>query len=544
MQTVVFLLFMATGNVAHAQQGLLQQVQLDDYYRRRQITGTDSIPYSFFMQPYAYRYSDKLYETKKDTSLLRSVVGYTIQNNSLLPYGYNDETLMPASGFQQRITAGIYFETKNLSIRIQPEFVYAANTVHDELIPPARADLGNYFGGYFAMLGNKIDMPFRFGDAANSKSYWGQSSLRYRYKWVSVGLSSESMWWGPGRYNALIMGNNAPGFLHGTASTTRPVNTPLGRIEAEVIYGGLKASGFAPAEYKRIAQLGCPQCYEPPLSDSISKRYAAGFVFAISPGNLTNLHIGLAFMSYFYRDSSLAASQLSSLFLRYTMPKDNAEIYAEYGRSDRLISPLDLFKDSVPYAYTLGIRKMIPMRNKSFISITGELTQLGLPKARLIFDRNNIFGPSNLNSYSWYTSATIRHGYTNDGQVMGASIGPGSNSQTIDIAWVQAQNQLGLKLQRVVHNTDFYYYRYFNGTIGGGNTDASWVDVSGSLYGQLSYRQFLFAGSIDYLKSINYKWQKLDGGFAEPSSLSDKKNFQVRLSVLYNINWISRIFSE
>ncbi|MDB5210580.1 MAG: hypothetical protein JWQ30_1407, partial [Sediminibacterium sp.] len=215
-----------------------------------------------------------------------------------------------------------------------------------------------------------------------------------------------------------------------------------------------------------------------------------------------------------------------------------AEIYAEYGRSDKFMSPLAIFQDSVPYAYTIGLRKMIPIRDKkSFISLTMELSHLGLPKANMIFDNSNVFGPPNPNSNSWYTSATIRHGYTNEGQVMGAAIGPGSNSQTLNISWIREQNQVGVQFQRVMHNTDFYYYHYFNGLIGGGNTDAFWTDISASLFAQWRYQQFLFAGSIDYLSSLDYKWLKLDGAFGQASSLSDKQNFQVRLSVLYSINW-------
>jgi len=534
---IVLLLFTFTSVFLYAQQGLLQQVQLDDYYRRLQMTGADTtVTHSFFVQPYSYRFHDESFRIKKNPAIITAVIGYTLQNNSLLPYSYNDESLYPASGFQQRITAGIYFEMKHLAVKFQPEFILASNTVHDELIPPARSDLNNYWGGYFAMLANRIDMPSRFGDNSISKAYPGQSSIHYKAGGFSVGISTENLWWGPGRYNALIMSNNAPGFLHGTIQTNKPLKTPIGKIEMQVVYGELKGSGVTPPEFKRLDQLGCPQCYTPPLEDK--PRKAAGYVVAIAPKGLDNLYVGMAYMSYFYQDTTLAPSALSSLFFRYVMPKDHAEIYAEYGRSDKFMSPFAIFGDSVPYGYTIGLRKMIPTRDKkSFISLAVELSHLGLPKASLIFDRNNIFGPPNPNAYSWYTSATIRHGYTNEGQVMGAAIGPGSNSQTLNVSWVREQNQIGVQFQRVMHNTDFYYYNYFNGIFGGGNTDAFWTDISASLFAQWRYQRFLFAGSVDYLSSLDYKWLKLDGAFGEPSSLSDKRNFQVRLSVLYSMDW-------
>lgn len=537
--TAALLLYTMVTCEVKAQQGLLQQTQLQDYYRRRQIQGDTSIQGSFAVQPYWPDVARKLFKQKKDTFRFQSVVGLTLQNNSSLPYGYNDESLYPAIGLQQRFTAGVLFETKDILIRLQPEWVNAENKPGMGLLPPATNSLGNYYGRYFAMLGNRIDMPSQFGDQRLSKIYAGQSAIQYKLAGFAAGISTENIWWGPARYNALIMGNNAPGFLHATIKTTEPLSTPIGKLEAQLLFGQLKESGFTPPELAPITQIGCPQCYEPPPAGK--NRNINGFVLAFSPKGMDNFSVGMAYASYKYADTALKASSLGSLFFRYAMPKDHAEIYAEYGRSDKMMSPFAMFQDSVPYGYTIGVRKMVPARKRGdFISIAVELSHLGLPKAKLIFDRNNIFGPPNPNAYSWYTSASIRHGYTNAGQVMGAAIGPGSNSQTLNIAWISGQNQLGMQLQRVMRNTDFYYYNYFNGLFGNGNTSAFWTDVSASLFAQWQYKQFLLAGSIDYLGSINYKWLKLDGDFDSPSSLSDKRNFQVRVSVLYKIDWMQK----
>ncbi len=532
----IFCLCIIAVSKLYAQQGLLQKIQLNDYYRRLQLAGDSSISGSFSVQPYTPHFVQKTGKVGKDTFLIHSTVGMSIQNNSALPYGYNDESFLPAVGFQHRFTTGVQFETKNLYINIQPEWVSATNTLRNDLLPPPASNLNNYWGKYFAMLGNRIDMPSRFGDTKISTIYPGQSAIRYQIAGLSAGISTENIWWGPARYNALISSNNAPGFLHATLNTTEPFATPIGKIEAQFIFGKLNASGVTPPEYDRIAQLGCPQCYERPIDSKT--RNVTGYAFSFTPKGMENLSIGMAYASYRYADTALQSSSLGSLFFRYVMPKDRAEIYAEYGRSDKMMGPFDMFKDSVPYGYTIGFRKLVPARKKgSFVSIAAEISHLGLPKAQLIFDRNNIWGAPNPNSYSWYTSGTIRHGYTNRGQVMGASIGPGSNSQTLNIAWVSGQNQVGIQLQRMMRNTDFYYYNYFNGIIGLGNTDAFWVDISGSLYGQWQYKQLLLAGSIDYLSSINYYWLKLDGAFGEPSSLSDKRNFQFRLSAQYMIDW-------
>jgi hypothetical protein len=539
IQRGVFLisLFLLVQNLS-AQQGLIQKIQLDDYYRQQQLIGnsTDSITNSFCLIPYQYRFKNSQNFGKKDSILLTSNFGYTMQNNSALPYSYNAETFLPVAGFQQRFTAGIQMESKHFSFIFQPEFVTAANPLLDHLLPPESNSLNNYWGKFFAMIGNKIDMPSWFGNEPISKTYLGQSAIRYKTPQFALGISTENLWWGPARFNSLVMSNNAPGFLHASLNTVAPIKTPVGKFEAQLIFGGLKNSGIMPPEFKRIEQLGCPQCYEAPPENNA--RTIAGLVVSFSPKGMENLHIGMTSVSYKYADTNLSAAKLGSLFFRYAMPKEHAEIYAEYGRSDKGIGPFDIFKDSVPYGFTIGFRKMVPLNNqKGHISISTEITHLGLSKAALIFDRNNVFGGPNPNSNSWYTNANIRHGYTNNGRVMGASIGPGTNSQTINIAWIKNQHQLGVQVQRVMRNTDFYYYNYFNGSIGAGNTSAFWVDISTSLFAQWAFKNFILAGSIDNLSSINYKWLKLDGGFADPSSLSDKRNIQLRLSLLYSVKW-------
>ncbi|WP_163277304.1 capsule assembly Wzi family protein, partial [Enterobacter hormaechei] len=67
----------------------------------------------------------------------------------------------------------------------------------------------------------------------------GQSSFRLNYKVLSVGISSENLWWGPGIYNSLLMSNNAPGFWHLTFNSRKPLKTPIGDFEWQLIGGKL-----------------------------------------------------------------------------------------------------------------------------------------------------------------------------------------------------------------------------------------------------------------------------------------------------------------
>jgi len=72
---------------------------------------------------------------------------------------------------------------------------------------------------------------------------------------------------------------------------------------------------------------------------------------------------------------------------------------------------------------------------------------------RNIFVSGSPFGVPKYNS--WYTSSIIRQGYTNQGQLLGASIGPGSNSQTINFSWNKGFNMIGIYFERITNNNDF-----------------------------------------------------------------------------------------
>jgi hypothetical protein len=84
-------------------------------------------------------------------------------------------------------------------------------------------------------------------------------------------------------------------------------------------------------------------------------------------------------------------------------------------------------------AYVAGFRKLFNASRDAHIQFTAELTQMQAPTAELIRDPD-----------SWYTHRFVRQGYTNLGRVLGAGIGPGSNSQTMEISWVKGMKRIGL----------------------------------------------------------------------------------------------------
>ncbi len=535
---LVFCMLLLIANKTHAQPGFLQNTNLSETERRLQLTD-DSAKHknaSFTIRPVS--------EFVKDSAFRRprfklTDIGYAVQNNTNLPYGENDESLYPSVGLQQRFSLGMKFQYNHLVIQLQPEFVMAANNDPVGFTP----DPGdpNYYPRYYLNVLNKVDLFSRFGTAPIQQFFPGQSSIRYYYKNMSIGVSTENIWWGPGVRNSLVMTNNAPGFAHISFNTARPIKTPIGTVEWEAIFGQLEnATEEAPenAIMRNIWKDGI-------AIKNQSIRKIGGLVFSWQPKWIKNLYLGFAGTVHYYTDSTpkpvpdigLLSTQvqmpnLGSLFFRYAMPAEHAEIYAEFGRADRWPLPWDLFQNNIPTGYVAGLRKLFPLNRKNqYIEFHGEIARLQLQTPSLIFDSISPFGGPQTNS--WYTNSYVAQGYTNNAQLMGASIGPGSNSQTYSLSWVKGFHKIGIQYDRVVRNNDFYYYNYFTGVIDGGYNNRYWTDISWGINGQtVIVKHLLLAFSVVHTKAYNYKWVKSSLGW-DPSPASDKDNMRLNFSLRY-----------
>lgn len=531
--------------------GLLQQIDLSDNYRLYQLT--DSIKsvalgiqnHSFMIRP--LKFVEKARWTKGYLSLEN--VSYSRYYNDSLGTGYNNGSFFQATGWQDRFSLGVRAKLGGLEINLQPELVLAQNKVQAAIADIVRFSDPNYFSRFYFMNINVIDLPSRFGTKSITKIFPGQSSIQYHIAGFSAGVSTENIWWGPGTRNSLVMTNQAPGFLHLALQTDKPLLTKAGSFEAQLIYGRLDSSGIEPIENIRQASIW-PGAYFPRSSQS--NRDIAAMMITWQPKWIPNLYLGFAASYYFYTNktdslgnpfpeypytSSAQSSYetgLGSLSFRYAMPSDKAEIYFEIGRGDKPATIFNLFGDTIPLAYTGGVRKLIQLKKRDqFIEFSAEITHLQLPDPRLIFTEANPYGIPK--TKSWYTHPAMRQGYTNYGQMLGAGIGPGSNSQTLNISWVKGSNKIGLHAERVIHNEDFYYYHYINSTIGLGSANRHWTDLSYGLHGQLSYKNLFFACDITSVSALNYQWVKVDGTLDGPS-MSDKKNIHVAVSLLYSFN--------
>lgn len=470
--------------------------------------------------------------------------GYNIQYNSALPISYNDGNMLPNVGLQHKVSLGARFSWGPISIHLQPELVQTQNN-SGILYEDYLSDL-NFRRNFFWYIRNKIDNGTRFGEQPFQKLHFGQSSFRVNSKNFSVGFSTENLWWGPGVRNSLLMTNNAPGFIHWTFNSKKPIKTKIGFFEFQVILGSLDSLIAPIIDFNNL-----PSSISYRESKFNNKRGISGYFLSWKPKWFNNLYLGLGGVTYFYKNKPLviespnilsaenkqSMASLSSVYIRYQMPDENAEIYMEYGRNGKFFAPFNIIGDTIPTAYLVGFRKLFKLKQRkipkehSALMLGVELTQMQLSDNRLIFNASDVRGIPRTNS--WYTHPYIRQGYTNQGQVIGASIGPGSNSQSLYFSWIKGYKKIGISIERILYNADFYQYHYFKAAIGSNTPSNYWVDINTSLQLQWDFKNLLFNASYMYTSALNYRWTRLDGGFANPSTLSDKRNHQINFSLNY-----------
>jgi hypothetical protein len=381
--------------------------------------------------------------------------------NSTYPWGQNDGVVWQGRGAILSAAAGAYARWGMLRAVLRPVAVWNQNRAFP-LVASLDAVRGEYTNPWHDLDHQlRIDQPQRFGDSAFSRLDLGESALWLDWHGVAAGMSQETMWWGPGMDNAIVLSNNAPGIPHGFLGTSRPVDVGIGRLSAHWIWGRLRESEYFDD------------------NDTNDVRYVTGIVGAWEPSFLPGLTIGgtRAYMQYIpedglsFRDYVVvfqgltkksvagpsqpggddARDQLLSLFLRWALPAAGFEVYGEWARNDHSADMRDfLLEPEHSQGYTLGFQKVMGGADGGrLVRLRAEATRLERSKTLLLRE-----------TPPYYTHHIVRQGYTHRGQVLGAGIGTGSNSQVLALDVFTGWGRVGGFLRRQVHDNDAYYELY------------------------------------------------------------------------------------
>ncbi|NCI48061.1 capsule assembly Wzi family protein [Sediminibacterium soli] len=424
-------------------------------------------------------------------------LSFVQQFNSHHPYGWNDGAMIGAKGYQAMFSAGIRSVIGPVEIQLQPEFVFAANPAF-----PSSAEYGT-------------------GKSKNfTKLFPGQSYLQLNVGKVAAGVSSENMWWGPGVHSSLLMSNNAPGFPHLFFRSRKPGKTFIGSFEWQLMGGWLSADSTYAFENTnfRLSKVGANRRYLNSLVISYQPKWVPGlflgFTRSIQTYTGTNSGAPSAFFERYFpvlalsvqkngalSEDSLSRDQLASFFFRWVFPKAHFEVYAEYGFNDYGVNFRDYaMGPSHSAAYLAGFRKIIPRSAGKRIELGLELTQMSQTPDWMVRNAGN-----------WYVHGQLVEGYTHYNQILGAGAGYGANVLSVDMTWVNGPKRLGFILERI--NRDPV------------NRSVKWVDLGLGVAPRWQYRQFVFSGLLQLIKTNSYIWQ----------SGNSVLNMHARLAIQYNI---------
>jgi hypothetical protein len=437
-----------------------------------------------------------------------SRLGYS----SAVPEGRNDGALWQGRGATLGGGWGATWRRGGLTVTLRPAAYWVQNrefALSPLAPPPATSPWAYPYHRGGSPAAARIDMPQRFGPDAFTIMDAGQSSVRLSWRGFAAGGGTENLWWGPGARNAIIMSNNAGGFPHVSLGSARPVSIGAGRVEARAVWGRLHESEW----YDTI-----------PGNDS---RYLTGAVGTWEPSFMPGLHLGatrlfflhfpdggLSFSEYFLvlqgvtkqsQTDSLNPSgndlrdQMLSLFARWVHPASGFEVWTEWARNDHSRDLRDFVNEPEhTQGYTLGFQKAVALSSGRVVRLLGELTHLERSVSKVLRP-----------TPSFYSHHIVRQGFTHRGQVVGAALGPGGNSQFLGADFFTRHGRFGGWLERRIVDNDalredtlapVQAFRRHRVVLGGGISAVAfagdWTVVAELGYGVELNRYYLYENDV------------------------------------------------
>lgn len=456
--------------------------------------------------------------------------------NSRFPHGENNGAAWYGRGATGELSGGLHLQSDYVTLSLQPHIIYHQN--RDFLRPRyARFDEDrNIYGA--EGIADFIDLPFRFGPDPFMRFDPGSSSLRVHYRSFQTGLSNEPLWWGPAQRYPLMMSNNAAGVPHFFIGTSDPVSIPyLGTFQLRWIMGYPQESGYF---FGR---------------GSGATRFLNAANFAFQPSFFPNLTVGFTRAYHLYEGDRFSMDQVSvilgplrkvrlieiegedvlrqernqaiSAYLHLRLPEAHAELFGEFYREDHSFDFRDAFQQ--PHhnsAYSFGLRKLIFAPFADFYTLHVEFTNLTFSQLQQV--RPQAF---------YYDHTRIRQGHTNRGQLLGAAIGPGSNSQFISLDANRNRHRIGFYIQRVGNNDSFHFLEnppaispsrdfgdYFRHRIDL-NTGVRWLAL---------FDRFAIHGELTWTRAYNYGrffYGRLEGVNQTNYERFDRTNIHLQLGI-------------
>ncbi|MEO9967193.1 MAG: capsule assembly Wzi family protein [Reichenbachiella sp.] len=457
------LLLMASPSIG---QVLNPDDYLEEYYLilRQKNSETLPSPISFFPSPIYNLQADSALawdlwdgavrtnygneEGRLNYTILDPQISYTY--NPDYPKGYNDGPVWKGKGHNANITGGIYANYGMLHLTFAPVFTYAEN--RDFYIPPTEFDKSEYSFPFEY----RIDWVVRYGEDAYYNFHLGQSEIRAIHKNFTFALSTANFSVGPARYNPIVVSKNAGGVPRIELGTNKPAKTKIGEIEYRMVWGAFGESDYFDDD------------------SSNDTRYFTGFTLGYRPNFMKGLNFGinrymytkwgsgdLKFADFFAAFTKNTPSvgvknddydQILSVSVDWRFPSVGFQVYVEYARNDFPTSFMEFIEQpDRSRARTIGFIKDVDLKNGDLLQFIFESTVLGANQVQLITPGGNP---------NYYVHRHVPNGYSNQGQIIGAGIGTGSQADIFKIHWYRPSGRFGFNFSRIRFDDDYFVERY------------------------------------------------------------------------------------
>lgn len=335
-----------------------------------------------------------------------------------LPDSRADGALWAGRGVSALVGAGVTLDWNVLHVALIPEVWYSANRPFDFLpgLDSTRSSLASPFNaGPYSM-----DLPSRMGRVPITELSLGQSAFWIGAGAVDVGVSSGNIWWGAGVRDALFIGPTAAGIPRVFVRTPRPLQTRYGRWSGEFFSGILTESRYFDRDTGN------------------DRRSLGAAALTWSPPRTNDFLLGVA-----------RGGPLTALLARYVIPASGLRTYIELARSRTGSTVHDFF--TVPnegLSYQLGIEKLVRQQRANWLFLA---EAMNLEQGTDVLERPQ---------RDFYSGDGTPQGWTQRGQLLGAGIGPGGQSQWFSADRIASHWSAGLYAERVRWNNDALYRQY------------------------------------------------------------------------------------
>lgn len=369
--------------------------------------------------------------------------------NTASPYGFNDESLWQGKGYNTSLSAGIMGQAFGFRFIFKPRLNFMQNLPFEYIKPNYSDDIyegkAKVFGDYSLPF---IDAPQRFGSSAFATFSLNDTYICYQFYNFILGFGNTNIILGPAYLNPIIHSNNAetyPKVDFGLNKTPiKLFSKSLGYLESHYWVGKLKESKYfdnnSSNDNNIISAFNIS--YSPEIFPGLTLGYSRTMLSSatsINPYTLFKVLVPFMQTQAGYDESD----QRAAIYFDYLIPSGGIDLYLEWAKNDYNVGLANIIR--YPFhtqAISTGFKKAVNFSNNLFGELIFEISYLGSSMDYVFFyDWGGI-------GNSFYTHHYIKQGYTNKGQLLGAALGSGGNSQYLEF-----------KLYYPKGTTSFYFTR-------------------------------------------------------------------------------------